>query len=484
MSHQDQDGRTASPFNFQALNKAIQWLLSPLVLGSVNFRVDCTWSPLGFVVTAMLWAWSDEDTLTGRFTAARKICMKVLGTLALGSGERPAESYQAFMKMMRTWTESLIQQVAAAFRKHMCEALRDRFKIAGFALFGVDGTRIEVPRTASNEKGFSPQPPEREAPAGKRTRRRYRKLAKMRRARRRRGDEKKAKTPLIWLTTMWHIGTGLPWDWRLGPSDSIEREHLLEMISCLPLLALVVADAGFVGYEYWKAVIDSNRHFLIRVGANVHLLRGLGYTRNAAGCVYLWPDHVAAKKLPPLELRLVKVRRGKKTWYLVTSVLDKQRLPDWQVAEIYRRRWGIELFYRHFKQTFGRRKLRSKSADNAMVEAHWSLLGLWAMALHTQYVLAPNQIPSHRISVAKLLRAHRKVMDQYQSRPDGGQSLTELLEQAVTDTYTRKNKASRDYPRKTKPRETGTPRITRATRAQVKSAQQFKNKSQPVRLTA
>ena len=484
MSHQDHDGRTASPFNFQALHKAILWLAKPLLLGSINFRADCTWSPLGFVVTAMLWAWSDENTLTGRFTAARKICLKMLGTLALGNAKRPAESYQAFMKMMRTWTESLVQQVAAAFRKHMCEALRDRFKIAGFALFGIDGSRIELPRTASNEKGFAPRPPDREVPAGKRMRRRYRKLAKMRRARRRRGDEKKAKTPLMWLTTMWHIGTGLPWDWRLGPCDSVEREHLLEMISCLPLLALVVADAGFIGYEYWKALIDSNRHFLIRVGGNVHLLRALGYTRNASGRVYLWPNHVAAKKLPPLELRLVKVRRGKKTWYLVTSVLDRRRLSEKEVAQIYSWRWGIELFYRHFKQTFGRRKLRSKSADNAVVEAHWSLLGLWAMALHTQHVLAPHHIPARRISVAKLLRAYRKVMAQYKTRPDRGESLTKMLRQAVTDTYTRSNKASRDYPRKTQPRAIGAPRITRATRAQVKSARQFKNTFARVRLTA
>jgi hypothetical protein len=128
--------------------------------------------------------------------------------------------------------------------------------------------------------------------------------------------------------------------------------------------------------------------------------------------------------------------------------------------------------------------LRSKSADNAIVEAHWSLLGLWAMALHTQYVLAPYQIPSHRISVATLLRGYRKAMNQYNSRPDPGESLTELLRQAVTDTYTRSNKASRDYPRKTKPRDAGAPRITRATPAQVKSAQQFKGKSVPVRLTA
>jgi hypothetical protein len=135
-------------------------------------------------------------------------------------------------------------------------------------------------------------------------------------------------------------------------------------------------------------------------------------------------------------------------------------------------------------QTFGRRKLRSKSANNAVVEAHWSLLGLWAMALHMQHVLAPHHIPARRISVAKLLRAYRKVMAQYKTRPDPGESLNELLQGAVTDTYTRSNKASRDYPRKTQPRDTGAPRITRATRAQVKSAQQLKDNSAHVRLTA
>jgi hypothetical protein len=480
MSHQDQDGRTPAPYNFQALKGAILWMLQPLVLGSIVFRADCTWSPLGLIVTAMLWAWSDKTTLTGRFTAARKISMKLLGRLVLGNAKEPAGSYQAFMKMLQKWTEPLVQQVAAGFRKHMQTALGHRFLIAGFAIFGVDGTRIGLPRTASNEKAFCPRPADK---AGKRTRRRARKLAKMRRARRKGADQKKANTPLMWLTTMWHVGTGLPWDWRIGPSDSSEREHLVDMISCLPLLALVVADAGFVGYEYWKALIDSNRHFLIRVGGNVQLLRKLGYARETKGCVYLWPNSAVAKKQPPLVLRLVKVRRGKSTWYLVTSVLDQKRLSDKQVSEIYTWRWGIELFYRHFKQTYERHKLRSKSAQNALVEAHWSLLGLWAMALHTQLVLGP-EIPARRISVANLLRAYRETMGDYRLRPNAGESLTERLQKAVTDTYTRRNKTSRAYPRKKQETAAGPPKITRAARAQVKLAQHFKNKYTSVRLTA
>ena len=55
---------------------------------------------------------------------------------------------------------------------------------------------------------------------------------------------------------------------------------------------------------------------------------------------------------------------------------------------MYARRWSVELFYRHFKQTYQRRKLRSHTADHAELEATWSLLGLWAMTLHTEVEVA------------------------------------------------------------------------------------------------
>ena len=217
----------------------------------------------------------------------------------------------------------------------------------------------------------------------------------------------------MWLTVMFHVGTGLPWDWRTGPSDSSERDHLRQMINALPAGALVTADAGFVGYEYWKALIESGRHLLIRVGANVRLLKNLGYVKEKNGLVYLWPDREAARNQPPLVLRLVVAQGGKHPVYLVTSVLDEATLSDKQVVEIYALRWGVELFYRHFKQTFERRKLRSRSADNAELERTWSLLGLWAMSLHAQVELARDGVPARRISVAKVLRTYRKSPDRH-----------------------------------------------------------------------
>jgi hypothetical protein len=469
MSHQDTDGHNGSAPQHQALKEALDWLLHLAPLATVRFRDQCTWTPKALIFAAMLWAWSDEKTLTERFSAGRKIVI-AMGWLC----RRPAQSYQAFLKMVKTWTVTLTIALQAAFRQRMQTDLAERLTVHGFPVFGVDGSRLELPRTASHEQRFSPPRARRaKKPKPKQQRRARSKTARAQRAR-----QKKINSPQMWLTTMFHVGTGLLWDWRTGPSDSSEREHFEHMINALPAGTLVTADAGFAGYEYWKALIQSKRHLLIRVGANVRLLRKLGYAREKQGVVYLWPDRAAARNQPPLVLRLVVVKGQRHPVYLVTSVLQETVLSESQVVEIYSLRWGVELFYRHFKQTFERRKLRSHKADNAELEATWSLLGLWAMALHAEVQLAREGVPARRMSVAKILSAYRKSMREYKSCPDPGESLRDLVSKAVIDPYKRANKSSRDYPRKKQGHAIGAPQIRNATKDQIKAARELRD--QPV----
>jgi hypothetical protein len=469
MSHQDHSGHTASSSHHQALKQALDWLLAPAVLSNLTFRNDCTWTPRSLIFTALLWAWSDETALTDRFFTARKI---VVWMLCLT--QKPASTYQAFLKMLKTWTVALALTLVTAFRRRLREDLEGRFLVCGFPVFGVDGSRLELPRTESNEQHFAPAAARRRPKPRRPSKRQAR--ARTKAARAARARQKKTNSPQMWLTTMWHVGTGLPWDWRIGPSDSSEREHLKQMIAALAEGALVTADAGFVGYEYWKALLDSGRHLLIRVGANVRLLKGLGYyVEEKDGLVYLWPDREAKRRRPPLVLRLVVARGGRHPVYLVTSVLGEEVLSDEQIIEIYALRWGIELFYRHFKQTFERRKLRSHTADNAELEATWSLLGLWAMGLHAQVELAAQGIPARRVSVAQFLRAYRGSMREYKSCPDPGESLHERLAEAVIDDYKRASKASRDYPRKKQAHAIGAPEVRGATEVQIEIARQIKH---------
>lgn len=457
MSHQDQDGRKVH-FHYEYLRRALVWLLPSTALTSIAFRADCTWSASQLAAAALLWVWSDEFTLGERFQTARKIVQTLFPRQ-----QEPAGSYQAFTKLLRRWTDKFVECLQQALRRRMQQSLASRWLVHGFAVFGTDGSRIELPRTRSNEEAYAPLP----GPQRKHWRKRVRRPRQSAAAR-----AKKANVPQLWLTVLWHAATGLPWNWRLGPCDSSERSHLLEMLPSLPKEALLTADAGFVGFDFLQLIVASGRHILVRVGGNVRLLRQLGTVRESKGTVYLWPDAAAQRGAQPLVLRLVVTQNGRQPVYLVTSVLSGQRLSDRQVGDLYRMRWGIELFYRHLKQTYQRRKLRSLEADNAKLELQWSLLGLWAMALYAQVELARKEVPAAKVSIAGVLRAFRRMLRDYLHPAGPKQSLCALVQRAVIDDYPRQNKSSRIDTRRKYDPPPGPPDIRRATGAQRRLAKQ------------
>lgn len=435
--------------NAVELRRCVDKLLSPAVFAQVQFAADCSWTPLTLVATILFWVWSDEPTLVDRFSFARKVTM-----IAFKSQSTLSTAYQPFMRMLRRWSSQLLSIVTEYLRSSMMTSRF--FREYGFAIFAVDGSRFELPRTQSNEQGFAAK-----RNNGKRKDRPRRKQTS--------SDRKKSTNPQCWMTTIWHIGCGLPWSWRLGENGSSERAHLLEMISELPRKALLTADAGFIGYDYWKAILDAKQDFVIRVGSNVNLLRKLGHARQSEDRVYLWPKSAARKDHKPLVLRLVVIEDGKHPVYLVTSVLSPSRLSDSQLAKIYARRWGVELFYRHAKQTFDRRKLRSHSAPNIPIELQWSIIGIWTVSWIAQ-LESPNARPE-QISFARVLRAVRTILRQYKCLPDKGEEFSQLLSLARIDPYIRKSKTSRNYPRKKQDQHSiGKPTIRNATSTQTARA--------------
>ena len=94
----------------------------------------------------------------------------------------------------------------------------------GRCAFAADGSRVECPRTAANERELKC--------AGR-----------------------KKTGPQLFLTTLWHMGLGLPWDYRIGPGTASERRHLEDMLPDLPDDAVVVADAGFSGYDLYRRLL-------------------------------------------------------------------------------------------------------------------------------------------------------------------------------------------------------------------------------------
>ncbi len=486
MSHQDRKSQQQIVVNHQSLREVIAWLLPSALFVGMHVRKGSTWKPRMLAAAALFWATSDRPTLGERFQHARKIIRKIFHWQSA-----PGKTCEGFLKMLRRWNGELLVAVVGVLRWRMEQELPDQFQVAGFTVFAGDGSRVETPRTKSNQQAFSPRrkqkrnqkkkskpsKSQRNAQAAKRRKRKRQSAASI---------EKKADMTQIWLTLLWHVGTGLPWSWRSGASDSSERHHLLEMLGEMPKNSLITADAGFVGYEFWKTILDADHDFVIRIGGNVKLIKKLGYARDYDHTVYLWPDQAAKKKMPPLVLRLIVIHDGKQPVYLVTSVLNKQRLSDQQAIEVYRYRWGIELFFRTFKQTFGRTKLRSLSAENAKLELDWSLMALWSICLLGQRELVRAGAAPSQLSAAAAIKAVQTTMRDYRVRPESpDEALSSMLAHALLDGYERSSsKTSRDYPRKKKRERTAPPKTIQATKTQISIATEVKTINKQIRLAA
>jgi hypothetical protein len=401
-------------------------------------RGKCDWTPQALCLTALAWALSDEATLGERFAAAKTWSENWLGR------ELPA-SIQGFHKALLRYQDLLLILVREQLQQSVIDAGKSTFRTRGLAPLAVDGTRIDTPRSAANERRFR---------VG---------------IQQRRGKQRTLKQqihadvrPQIWLTLVWHTALRLPWSWRLGPFGSSERAHLVDMLDELPARSLLIGDAGFTGYDFWQAVLAQQHELLVRVGRNVKLLSRLACVHTRGDLVFLWPDQARRREQPPLVLRQVKFTRKGRTILLVTSLRDEQTLSNSQLAELYRQRWGVEVFHRSLKQTFGRGKLRSTSPDHAVSELSWSLVALAGVQLVAAQTLRDARRYRQRSGTAQALREVRRTF-----WPDGVTGVLPPLRvrllAAVHDHYHRRRKTRRRYPQKKRGKRTGIAEITPAT---------------------
>ena len=437
------------------LRQALAWFFNDRMFAKIRTHGNTKWSARSLVTLAVLMAWSEASQLTEAFKTAASLSNRLYGMLAVAT-------YQGLMRALVTYSPQLLPVIWGRLQCLMQRCGADHFRIGIWLPLAVDGSRFTTPRTQSNEKAFSAKS------YGKGKKAKSRKKWKNKRRR-----SKKLSTPVkpqIWLTLVWHMGLKLPWCWKSGPSTSSERHHLIDLLkSCVfPEKTLFCCDAGFVGYELWSAITESGHSFLIRVGGNVRLLKGLGRVRTGDGIVSLWPDDAARKKQPPIVLRLIEIKGSKGSMFLVTNVLSKRQLSDGALKKLYPLRWGIEIQFRSTKQSFGRSKLRCRNSNHALAELDWSLVALTLVQLFAIKEQVKLDEPPDNMSVASALKAIRHAMNNWNDPAQGDARMNRKLQKATKDTYNRaSNKDARYKPKfKDKP-STAKPIVKQATQKQL-----------------
>jgi hypothetical protein len=359
------------------------------------------WQTQPLVMVLLLMTWCCGDSQSERFEAAKAFCI-----VCRTKQRRPGHTVQGFRKALGRMPMLVLRVIAGGIRTVLALRLASRWFDHGFIGIGCDGTRVECPRSAELERHLGQ--------AGK--------------------DQ---SAPSLWLTVLVHLRLGVPWAWRIGKGTASERSHLLQMVKLLPQAALLIADAGYSGFDLAKELMQAKVSFLLRMSSNVTLYtrEKVALQRYREGRVYYFPAHKSKEKTP-LCLRLIRVRAGKKkndVW-LLTNVLDSRRLPLTAAATFYRWRWESEGQFRAYKQTLAKVKMVSRTVRQVHREAEGSLLSMQLMLAQGALAMPEKKAqdsPEPVCSPRKILLAIRE-------------ELYGLLRRGHAKYYTRLQEAQRE----------------------------------------
>jgi len=330
---------------------ALSHWLTPLVwrqtAHAVRPRRSRRWNLHPLVMVLLLMTWTAGDSEAERFATAR--AFYVAGHQRQ---RRPGTSLVGFQRALARLPLSVLHVLFAAVRGRLSDVERDR-RTGGFVVLACDGSRLECPRSAVLERclGCCGKPD---------------------------------SAPMLQVTTLVLLPLGILWSWCVGPGTAGEHDQLRQLLPSLPRCALLVADAGYLGYDLYADIRRAGAEFLVRLSSRAYLYteKRQPLKRYREGPVSYWPTKARQAGRPPLCLRLIRVagRKGKDVW-LLTSVRESARLSRKEAAQLYRWRWRIEGVYRTYKRTLPKLKLWSRTEALAYREAEVSLLALQLLLL-------------------------------------------------------------------------------------------------------
>jgi hypothetical protein len=387
--------------------------------GSARWRAQ----PLLFVLLMMTWCVG--DSLPERFETARAFYVA-----CFQRKRRPGKTFAGWQKALARVPTSALRAVATVLRARLQRVFESRWLVDGFVPLGCDGSRVQCPRSQQLEEYLR--------------RKRKRKKCK--------GQNSSA--PQLWVTALVHLSLGILWSWRLGKGTASERHHLVELLGTLPRRALLIADAGFIGYELVKTLVKNKVSFLIRLSSVVPLYtpKKVALCRFREGELYYWPQDEQKKEQPPVLVRVLCIRsRRKKDVWLMTNVFDADQLPLQSASRFYRWRWRNEGLFRTYKRTLGKVKLMSRTLKTVQREAEGSLLAVQlllaqgALTVPAAANLAPV-LPSARNILLEIRAEIRNVTGMYLG-PRQARTYRERLQAIRMDRRkNRRNKVRRRWP--------------------------------------
>jgi Transposase DDE domain len=337
--------QTPSP---DTLRNALTQFLTPQVWKQAHRACRQRSTPSRWSLQPLVWlllttTWCLGQSQEERFAVARGVYVA-----HHQRARRPGITPAGFLTALAKVPLPVLRALARGVRQRLATLWVERLRRAGgWVPVACDGSRVECPRSAQLQQRLGA--------AGK-----------------------PGSAPTIFVTALVLLPLGVVGSWWWGKGTAGEIHPLRRLLPTLPRRALIVADAGYLGYDLFQAIVAAQAAFLVRLSsrASLYTAEQVPLTAWTEGRVSYGPKTIQDRGLPPLAARLLRIQGPKADVWLLTSVLAAEQLSRPTAGQLYRWRWRNEGVFRDYKRLLQKVKLSSRTVALVHREAEGAMLAL------------------------------------------------------------------------------------------------------------
>ncbi len=186
--------------------------------------------------------------------------------------------------------------------------------------------------------------------------------------------------------------------------------------------ATYVFDLGYYDYAWWAELDAAGCRIVTRLKVNTPL-REIGERLVEPGgailsdCTGLLPQRQAHSRRNPMNRRVREVRVRTESGKILRLVTNDLTSPAEKISALYRRRWGIELFFRWVKQTLKIRHFLGTGENAVRIQIIVALIAFLLLRL-SRAALDATVPPLAFATVVKANLMHRRCIRELLALPD------------------------------------------------------------------
>jgi IS4 transposase len=185
--------------------------------------------------------------------------------------------------------------------------------------------------------------------------------------------------------------------------------------------ATYVFDLGYYDYGWWAALVAAECRIVTRLKCNTKLTVTRTLPVAAAGpilsdCIGKLPARQAANRRNPLQVEVREVRVRIETGKVLRILTNDLQASAQEIADLYKRRWGIELFFRWIKQTLKITRFLGTSDNAVRIQVAVALIAFLLLRM-AQKLQTAIRSPLAFARLVKLNVMHPRRLDQLDQPP-------------------------------------------------------------------